>query len=146
MKPLDVVLGVAMVGIASFGAEVFSASQQTPPPVPAAGAPAPAPAAGRGGRGNPTAQLFNEVCAGCHGATPTAGPRAPSLLADTWLHGGDDEAIARNIRDGFIEKGMPPFSASKMVMDNWEGLYAYLKGRADGQIKPGHLYAIEGGK
>jgi hypothetical protein len=33
-----------------------------------------------------------------------------------------------------------------MVMDNWEGLYAYLKGRADGQIKPGHLYAIDSGK
>jgi glucose/arabinose dehydrogenase len=126
MKPLDVVLGVAMVGIASFGAEVFSASQQTPPPVPAAGAPAPAPAAGRGGRGNPTAQLFNEVCAGCHGATPTAGPRAPSLLADTWLHGGDDEAIARNIRDGFIEKGMPPFKDSLTDQQVWQ-MVAYLR-------------------
>jgi hypothetical protein len=30
-----------------------------------------------------------------------------------------------------------------MVTDNWEGLYAYLKGRSDGQIKPGKLTPIE---
>jgi hypothetical protein len=38
---------------------------------------------------------------------------------------------------------MPPFSGSQMVTTNWEGLYAYLKGRSDGAIKPGHLYPIE---
>ena len=27
---------------------------------------------------------------------------------------------------------MPPFSGSAMVTKNWEGLYAYLKGRSDG--------------
>ena len=45
--------------------------------------------------------------------------------------------------NGRPEKGMPPFSGSAMVTKNWEGLYAYLKGRSDGQIKPGHLYPIE---
>ncbi len=30
--------------------------------------------------------------------------------------------------NGRPEKGMPPFSASKMVTDNWEGLYAYPEG------------------
>jgi hypothetical protein len=30
-----------------------------------------------------------------------------------------------------------------MVTDNWEGLYAYLKGRSDGQIKAGKLSPIE---
>jgi cytochrome c2 len=44
------------------------------------------------------------------------------------------------------EKGMPPFSASKMVTDNWEGLYGYLKGRSDGKIKPGHVYALDAKK
>jgi hypothetical protein len=38
---------------------------------------------------------------------------------------------------------MPPFNTSQMVTTNWEGLYAYLKGRSDGKIEPGHLYPIE---
>ena len=67
------------------------------------------------------------------------GPAAHRLPAPA--HQG---RVSQDHHDGRPEKGMPPFSASKMVMDNWEGLYAYLKGRADGQIKPGHLYAIDG--
>jgi hypothetical protein len=27
-----------------------------------------------------------------------------------------------------------------MIQKNWESLYAYLKGRSDGNIKPGRLY------
>ena len=34
---------------------------------------------------------------------------------------------------GNAEKGMPPFSGSEMVVKNWEGLYAYLKGRSEGE-------------
>ena len=45
--------------------------------------------------------------------------------------------------NGSPEKGMPPFSGSDMVNKNWEGLYAYLKGRSDGEIQPGRLTAIE---
>jgi glucose/arabinose dehydrogenase len=87
---------------------------------------APVAPPGRGGRVNPTAQLFGEVCAGCHGAAATAGPRAPSLLADKWLHGGDDEAIARNIRDGFVAAGMPPFKDALTDQQIWQ-LVAYLR-------------------
>jgi hypothetical protein len=29
------------------------------------------------------------------------------------------------------------------VQKNWEGLYAYLKGRSDGKIRPGHLYPLD---
>ena len=45
--------------------------------------------------------------------------------------------------NGRPEKGMPPFNGSPMLTKNWEGLYAYLKGRSDGQIKPGRLSPIE---
>ena len=45
--------------------------------------------------------------------------------------------------NGRIEKGMPPFSSSKMVNDNWEGLYAYLKGRSDGRIESGRLAPLD---
>ncbi len=47
------------------------------------------------------------------------------------------------VMKGNAEKGMPPFSGSDMVVKNWEGLYAYLKGRSDGEIQPGRLTAIE---
>src|SRR6185503_333955 len=100
-RSMGLLAGVTALGLTALAAEVVTSQAQTPPatlPAGQAGAPGPGRA---GGRGNPTAQLFNEVCAGCHGATAAVGPRAPSLLADTWLHGGDDESIVKNIRDGF---------------------------------------------
>ena len=72
--------------------------------------------------------MFNEVCAACHGDTAAAGPRAPSLLADNWLHGSDDESIARNIRDGFPDKGMVPFKDSLTDQQIWQ-MVAYLRRR-----------------
>jgi hypothetical protein len=45
--------------------------------------------------------------------------------------------------NGRMDKGMPSFSTSQMVTQNWEGLYAYLKGRSDGAIQPGRLSPIE---
>jgi Cytochrome C oxidase, cbb3-type, subunit III len=83
------------------------------------------------------------ACERCHGAEQE-GLVGPPLVVS--LHRLTKEEFHKTITDGRPEKGMPPFSASKMVMDNWEGLYAYLKGRADGQIKPGHLYPIPEGK
>lgn len=83
------------------------------------------------------------ACERCHGAEQE-GLVGPPLLVS--LHRLTKEEFVKTIVDGRIEKGMPPFSASKMVMDNQDGLYAYLKGRADGQIKPGRLEPIEGAK
>jgi mono/diheme cytochrome c family protein len=83
------------------------------------------------------------ACERCHGAEQE-GLVGPPLVVS--LHRLTKDDFHKTITDGRPEKGMPPFSASKMVMDNWEGLYAYLKGRADGQIKPGHLYGLDGSK
>ena len=44
---------------------------------------------------------------------------------------------------GRPEKGMPNFDGSKMVTENLDGLYAYLKGRSDGAIKPGRLEELK---
>jgi hypothetical protein len=82
------------------------------------------------------------ACERCHGAEQE-GLVGPPLVVS--LHRLTKDEFHKTITNGRPEKGMPPFSASKMVMDNWEGLYAYLKGRADGQIKPGHLYPIDSG-
>ena len=53
------------------------------------------------------------------------------------------EEFKQSILKGRPEKGMPNFDGSKMVTENWEGLYAYLKGRSDGQIQPGRLTALD---
>lgn len=55
------------------------------------------------------AKIFTEICANCHGAQLEGG-LAPSLLDDQWSSGtGDDASLARIIRDGSLEKGMPAF-------------------------------------
>ena len=80
------------------------------------------------------------ACERCHGAAQE-GMVGPSLiesmkrLSKTEFHD--------RLMKGSPEKGMPPFSGSDMVNKNWEGLYAYLKGRSDGEIQPGRLTAIE---
>jgi glucose/arabinose dehydrogenase len=47
-------------------------------------------------------------CAACHGAE-LAGGQSQSLLDDQWKFGGDDQSLARSIREGHKEEGMPPF-------------------------------------
>ena len=79
------------------------------------------------------------ACDRCHGAEQQ-GLVGPPLVVS--LHRLTKEQFHKTITDGRPEKGMPPFSASAMVMENWENLYAYLKGRADAQIQPGHLYPL----
>ena len=80
------------------------------------------------------------ACERCHGAQQE-GLVGPALVDSLKVLSKEDFHTV--IMNGRPEKGMPPFSASKMVNDNWEGLYAYLKGRSDGQIQPGRLSPIE---
>jgi len=83
------------------------------------------------------------ACERCHGANQE-GLVGPPLVES--LKKLSKEDFHKTVMNGRPEKGMPPFSASKMVTDNWEGLYAYLKGRSDGKIKPGHVYAMDAKK
>ena len=80
------------------------------------------------------------ACERCHGAEQE-GLVGPSLVEK--LKTLKKEEFHDLMFTGRPEKGMPPFNGSAMVTKNWEGLYAYLKGRSDGQIEPGHLYPIE---
>lgn len=54
------------------------------------------------------AKIYAEICSNCHGKEMEGG-QAPSMLDDHWVYGGDDETIARTIRDGVLDKGMPAF-------------------------------------
>jgi mono/diheme cytochrome c family protein len=80
------------------------------------------------------------ACERCHGAEQE-GLVGPALVETLKTLSKQD--FHNVIMNGRPEKGMPPFSGSPMVTQNWEGLYAYLKGRSDGEIKPGRLSAIE---
>ena len=80
------------------------------------------------------------ACERCHGAAQE-GMVGPSLIES--LKRLSKEEFHDKVMKGNPERGMPPFSGSEMVNKNWEGLYAYLKGRSDGAIQPGRLTAIE---
>jgi aldose sugar dehydrogenase len=82
-----------------------------------------------GGRGNPMAAKFAEVCAACHGTTQAKGPVGPSLFADTWIHGGDDDSITKSIKNGYPEKGMPAFKDQLSDPDIFQ-LIAYIRTQA----------------
>jgi mono/diheme cytochrome c family protein len=81
------------------------------------------------------------ACERCHGAQQE-GLVGPSLVDS--LRRLSKEEFEQTVLKGRVDKGMPNFSASKMVNDNIEGLYAYLKGRSDGAIQPGHLEPLQG--
>ena len=80
------------------------------------------------------------ACDRCHGPTQE-GLVGPSLIES--FKTITKEKFHTQLMKGSPEKGMPPFETSDMINKNWEYLYAYLKGRSDGKIKPGHLYPIE---
>jgi hypothetical protein len=80
------------------------------------------------------------ACERCHGAEQE-GLVGPSLVER--LKTLTKDQFHEVMMDGRPEKGMPAFNGSAMVTKNWEGLYAYLKGRSDGQIQPGRLSPIE---
>jgi len=71
------------------------------------------------------------ACDRCHGANQE-GLVGPSLVAS--LKTLTKEEFVKTVRDGRLEKGMQSFGTSKVVMDNIDPLYAYLKGRSDGAI------------
>jgi mono/diheme cytochrome c family protein len=80
------------------------------------------------------------ACERCHGAQQE-GLVGPSLVES--LRKLSKTEFEQTVLNGRVDKGMPNFSASKMVNDNIEGLYAYLKGRSDGAIQPGHLQPLD---
>lgn len=62
--------------------------------------------------GKSIAQLYVQLCAGCHGADLNGKEKVPSLIDGEWLFGGSRDAIRRSISQGVVAKGMPA----------WEGV------------------------
>jgi mono/diheme cytochrome c family protein len=83
------------------------------------------------------------ACERCHGAAQE-GLVGPALVNSLKVLTKDQ--FHTTVTQGRIDKGMPNFGGVKLVQDNWENLYAYLKGRSDGNIAPGHLYPMDNPK
>jgi mono/diheme cytochrome c family protein len=80
------------------------------------------------------------ACERCHGAKQE-GLVGPSLIESLSRLSRDE--FRQTLLKGRPEKGMPNFDGSKMVTENLDGLYAYLKGRSDGAIRPGRLEELK---
>jgi mono/diheme cytochrome c family protein len=80
------------------------------------------------------------ACERCHGARQE-GLVGPPLVESLKRLSKDE--FRQTMMKGRPEKGMPNFDGSKMVMENIDGLYAYLKGRSDGAIQPGRLEELK---
>lgn len=80
------------------------------------------------------------ACERCHGPNQE-GAVGPSLVEA--LKKLNKEEFQTVIMKGRIDKGMPNFDGSETMVKSWEDLYAYLKGRSDGAIKPGRVAAME---
>lgn len=80
------------------------------------------------------------ACERCHGAEQQ-GMVGPSLVNS--LKTLTKDQFETTVLNGRVDKGMPNFGGSPRVKENIDNLYAYLKGRSDGAIKPGHLHPME---
>ena len=80
------------------------------------------------------------ACDRCHGANQE-GLVGPSLIERMKVLSKEDFVTV--VRDGRLDKGMQSFGNSKIVMDNIDHLYAYLKGRSDGAITQAKVSKID---
>jgi mono/diheme cytochrome c family protein len=80
------------------------------------------------------------ACDRCHGANQQ-GLVGPSLIERLKTLSKAD--FVKTVTEGRLEKGMPSFNTSKMVMTNMDHLYAYLKGRSDGAITKSKVEPIQ---
>ena len=80
-------------------------------------------------------QAFRHAgCGTCHGGAGQGGA-APSLVVR--LKGITHEQFKTSVTNG--KNLMPPWGTNKLVMENLDKIYAYLKGRSDGVLSEGKL-------
>lgn len=80
------------------------------------------------------------ACDRCHGANQE-GMVGPSLIESLKVLTKDQ--FVTTVTNGRPEKGMPTWKTNKMVMENIDNLYAYLKGRSDGAITKAHVHPMD---
>jgi len=89
------------------------------------------------------AQVFAETCASCHGAKLQGG-QAASLLDDVWMHGGDDTRLAKSIREGHPDAGMPAFGGA-LSGQEIRALVIFIREKVDEVKRAATVYAKPSG-
>ncbi len=81
---------------------------------------------------------YNVQCARCHGQDALPNPVAANLLVSLAPDGpsADKATFTKVVTEGRAERGMPPFKAT-VTPEQIDGIYAYLKGRAEKRIPAG---------
>ena len=79
------------------------------------------------------------ACDRCHGANQQ-GLVGPSLIES--LKTLSKEEFVQTVTEGRLDKGMPSFKTSPTVMAHMDDLYAYLKGRSNGDITRAHVQEL----
>ncbi|HEX9186376.1 MAG TPA: PQQ-dependent sugar dehydrogenase, partial [Vicinamibacteria bacterium] len=69
---------------------------------------------------------------------------AASLLDDVWMHGGDDLSLARSIRDGWPEAGMPAFGGA-LSDEEVRALVIFIREKVDEAKRAVTVYAKPAG-
>ena len=82
---------------------------------------------------------FNLNCARCHGEDVLGTTIAPHLIVSLKPNGpvNTKELFVQIVCAGRPEKGMPAWCPLGMEMEKIQAIYAYVKGRSEGTIRPG---------
>ena len=90
---------------------------------------------------------YNLNCARCHGEDVLGTTIAPHLLVSLKPGGpvNTKELFVQTVCAGRPAKGMPAWCPLGMEMSTIEEIYAYVKGRSDGKLRPGRPARKEGG-
>jgi hypothetical protein len=82
---------------------------------------------------------YNLNCARCHGEDVLGTTIAPHLIVSLKPDGpiNTKELFVQTVCAGRPEKGMPAWCPLGMEMPTIEGIYAYVKGRSEGKLRPG---------
>lgn len=88
-------------------------------------------------------RLYGNICFHCHGQKGAGSSFAPSLHNSLETMSYDDfvSVVANGIKDVGTGSSsvMPPYGGNKTVMENVDGIYAYLKAASDGVLPGGDL-------
>lgn len=88
-------------------------------------------------------RLYGNICFHCHGNKGVGSSFAPSLHTSLETMSYDDfvSVVANGIKNvgGTSSSVMPAYGENKTIMENVDGIYAYLKAAADGALPGGDL-------
>ena len=84
--------------------------------------------------GRDAGQMYADLCASCHGRNLEGG-KGGSLVKGEWKRGGDDVSLARSIRLGIPEWGMPAFGNNVSEAET-NALVAFIRETGTRKVDP----------